>query len=248
MGKKRKQKRKQKQTSWFRILCGCLLAGVVLLTSKEAPVWEEISSESVSVWVNGYEVLPYTGIPFVEVNDNVPFFEEEEMSVISYEYYSPLDALGRCGVCEASISVDIMPTGERGKIGNVRPSGWKQEKYAGLVEGNYLYNRCHLIGYQLTDENANPQNLITGTRYFNVEGMLPFENQVAEYVRETQNHVMYRVTPVFEGDNLVASGVLIEAKSVEDDGEGVQFCVYCYNVQPGIQIEYSDGSSMLAEG
>lgn len=194
------------------------------------------------------EGLPaYTGDMFTVINDNVPYFTPEEMTVLSYEYYSPLDELGRCGVCVASIGRDIMPTEERGDIGNVKPSGWNQAKYTGVVDGAYLYNRAHLIGHQLTGEDANVCNLITGTRYFNTEGMLPFENMVADYIKETGNHVMYRVTPVFEGDNLVATGVLMEAKSVEDDGEGVLFCVYCYNVQPGINIDYSDGSSALTD-
>ena len=190
---------------------------------------------------------PYEGEMFVVIHDNVPYFTEEEMTTISYEYYSPLDELERCGPCVASIGQDIMPTQERGDIGHVKPSGWKQAKYTGVVDGSYLYNRAHLIGHQLTGEDANVCNLITGTRYFNTEGMLPFENMVADYVKETGNHVMYRVTPVFEGDNLLATGVLMEAKSVEDDGEGVLFCVYCYNVQPGIYIDYSDGTSTLQE-
>lgn len=193
-------------------------------------------------------MLPeYKGQPYAAVNNNIPFFEDDELTAQSYESYVSLDRLGRCGVCVASVGRDIMPTEKRGEIGNVKPSGWKQEKYAGLVDGNFLYNRSHLIGFQLTGENANEKNLITGTRHFNVEGMLPFENMVADYVKETGNHVLYRVTPIFEGNNLVASGVLMEAKSVEDNGEGVLFCVYAFNVQPGITIDYSDGSSWLSE-
>ena len=190
------------------------------------------------------EIPAYSGQAYVEVNGNIPYFEDSELSAESYEYYSELDLLGRCGVCMASIGQDIMPTEERGEIGGVRPSGWHTVKYPGIIDGNYLYNRCHLIGYQLAGENANTKNLITGTRYMNTEGMLPFENMVADYVSETNNHVMYRVTPVFEGDNLLSDGVLMEAKSVEDNGAGVLFNVFCYNVQPGIIINYENGESM----
>lgn len=192
------------------------------------------------------ETAPYTGDPYSVVNDNVPFFSEEDLTDVSYESYSPLDSLGRCGAACASVGVDLMPTEERGSIGQVKPSGWQTVKYD-IVDGNYLYNRCHLIGYQLSGENANEQNLITGTRYLNVEGMLPFENMVADYVKETENHVLYRVTPVFQGDNLVASGVLMEGKSVEDSGGDILFCVYVYNVQPGIAIDYATGESTLSE-
>ena len=164
------------------------------------------------------------------------------MSTEAREFYSELDLLGRCGVVEAVLGIELMPTEDRGSIGQVKPSGWKTVKYDN-VEGKYLYNRCHLIGFQLSGENANEKNLITGTRYMNMEGMLPFENMVADYIRETKNHVMYRVTPVFEGDNLVAYGVQMEAKSVEDDGEGICFNVFAYNVQPGIKIDYATGES-----
>ena len=187
----------------------------------------------------------YSGEPYVAVNGNIPYFADSELTDISYESYSDLDSFGRCGVCVASVGQDIMPTEERGSIGSVKPTGWRTVKYNGIVDGNYLYNRCHLLGYQLTAENANVKNLITGTRYMNVDGMLPFENMVADYVQETNNHVLYRVTPIFEGDNLVASGVLMEAESVEDEGDGILFCVYCYNVQPGVVISYADGSSEL---
>ncbi len=188
----------------------------------------------------------YSGSPYVAINNNIPYFTDSDLTTTSFEDYSNLDSLGRCGVCTASVGRDIIPTEERGSIGLIKPSGWHTVKYNGIIDGNYLYNRCHLIGYQLTGENANLQNLITGTRYLNVEGMLPFENMVADYVKETNNHVMYRVTPVFEGDNLVASGVLMEAKSVEDSGNGVLFCVYCYNVQPQISIDYATGESTLS--
>lgn len=187
-------------------------------------------------------VPAYDGKAYVAVNDNVPFFTEEELSSTSYETYGELDPLGRCTVCVASVGQDLMPVEERGNIGMVKPTGWHTVKYD-FVDGKYLYNRCHLIGYQLTGENANEKNLITGTRYLNIEGMLPFENMVADYVKETNQHVMYRVTPVFEGDNLLAAGVLMEGKSVEDNGEGVLFCVFAYNVQPGVSIDYATGES-----
>ena len=184
--------------------------------------------------------------PYVTVNDNVPYFSEDDLTTEAFEDYSELDALGRCQVAYANICKEIMPAEERGGIGMIRPSGWHTVKYD-IIDGKYLYNRCHLIGYQLAGENANEKNLITGTRYLNVVGMLPFENMVADYVNETDNHVLYRVTPVFEGDNLVADGVRIEAESVEDKGEGIRFHVYCYNVQPGITINYATGDSWLAE-
>ena len=189
------------------------------------------------------ETIPeYSGNPYVELNGNVPYFTDEELSTTAFELYSELDALGRCGAAYANVCKEIMPTEERGSIGMVKPTGWHTVKYDCITD-RYLYNRCHLIGYQLAGENANEKNLITGTRYMNVDGMLPFENEVADYVNDTDNHVLYRVTPVFSGNNLLASGVIIEAKSVEDNGAGVQFNVYCYNVQPGISIDYTDGQS-----
>lgn len=184
--------------------------------------------------------------PYVVINENIPEFDEKDFTTKSFENYSELDSLGRCGVALANVGIDIMPTEERGTIGNVKPTGWHTIRYE-IVDGKYLYNRCHLIGYQLTGENANNKNLITGTRYLNVEGMLSFENEVAEYVRETENHVLYRVTPVYEGDNLLASGVQMEAESVEDRGEGVEFNVYVYNNQPGIEIDYATGESKIIE-
>lgn len=186
----------------------------------------------------------YDGKAYVAVNNNEPFFTDSDMTTTAFENYSDLDSLGRCGVAYANICRDIMPTEERGKIGMIKPSGWHTVKYD-VIKDRYLYNRCHLIGYQLAGENANPKNLITGTRYLNVEGMLPFENLVADYVNNTGNHVLYRVTPMFSGSNLVANGVLIEAKSVEDNGGGILFNVYCYNVQPGIGINYENGDSWL---
>ena len=188
------------------------------------------------------DIPAYAGSPFVEVNNNLPEFDEADMSKKSFERYSPLDYYGRCGVAYANIGRERMPLEERESISDVTPSGWVNKEYEG-IDGGYLYNRCHLIGYQLAEENANEKNLITGTRYLNVDGMLPFENKVAEYVHKTGNHVLYRVTPIFEGRNLVAAGVQMEAKSVEDNGAGVQFNVYCYNVQPGIEIDYATGES-----
>lgn len=186
----------------------------------------------------------YDGKAYVAVNNNEPFFMDSDMTTTAFENYSDLDSLGRCGVAYANICKDIMPTEERGKIGMIKPSGWHTVKYD-VIKDRYLYNRCHLVGYQLAGENANPKNLITGTRYLNVEGMLPFENLVADYVNNTGNHVLYRVTPMFSGSNLVANGVLIEAKSVEDNGGGILFNVYCYNVQPGVGINYENGDSWL---
>ena len=188
----------------------------------------------------------YSGEAWVTVNGNQPYFTSDDLTTQVFELYSPLDELGRCGVAYANVCQELMPTGERGEIGMIKPTGWHTVRYDDVVDGKYLYNRCHLIGYQLAGENANELNLITGTRAMNVDGMLPFENQVDDYVDETGNHVLYRVTPVFEGDNLVASGVLMEACSVEDGGAGLSFCVYCYNAQPGITIDYATGESWLS--
>lgn len=181
---------------------------------------------------------------YVVLNNNEPNFTKEDMVTESFESYSELDSLGRCGVAFANVGKDIMPTEERGSIGQVKPTGWHTIKYDN-VDGKYLYNRCHLLGYQLTGENANKKNLITGTRYLNIDGMLGFENMIADYVKETGNHVLYRVTPVFVGDELVCRGVQMEALSVEDNGEGVKFNVFAYNAQPGIEIDYATGDSTL---
>lgn len=192
------------------------------------------------------DVPPFSGEPYVVLQDNQPGFSQEDFTTDSFETYSSLDLLGRCGTAYANIGLDLMPTEERDSIGQVKPSGWQTVKYD-IVDGKYLYNRCHLIGYQLSGENANEQNLITGTRYLNVEGMLPFENMVADYVQETGNHVLYRVTPIFQGTELVARGVQMEALSVEDEGQGVSFNVYVYNVQPGVVIDYATGESQLGD-
>lgn len=211
------------------------------VTEETTPV--ETSGDS------GFDLLSipaYSGSPYTAVHNNEPYFTAEEMSTEAFETYSDLDSLGRCGVAYANVCMETMPTEKRGSISEVKPTGWHSVKYDN-VDGKSLYNRCHLIGYQLTAENANKQNLITGTRYLNVDGMLPFENMVADYVKETNNHVLYRVTPIFTGDHLVADGVLMEGYSVEDEGDGICFCVYAYNVQPGITIDYATGDSWLSE-
>lgn len=183
----------------------------------------------------------YSGTPYVVINNGKPSFSEKDKERV--EEYSELDKYGRCGTAFANVSKELMPTKPRESIREVRPSGWHTVKYEKIIEDRYLYNRCHLIAYKLAGENANEKNLITGTRYFNVEGMLPFEDEVADYVNATGNHVLYRVRPIFKGSDLVARGVQMEAESVEDNGKGVSFNVYCYNVQPGIRINYKDGSS-----
>lgn len=222
-----------------------------LITESESELTTEIETAAIAQTQPSTEItlsidsIPaYSGKPYITINDNVPKFLDSDLSISSYEYYSDLDELGRCGVAYACVGTDLMSTEERENIGSVKPTGWHTIKY-NVVDGNYLYNRCHLIGYQLSGENANIKNLITGTRYLNVDGMLPFENMVADYVKETNNHVMYRVSPIFEGNNLLVSGVQIEAKSVEDNGEGILFNVYCYNVQPNIEINYATGDSSL---
>ena len=223
----------------------CLLSGVLvlslLLSGCELGLPQE-NQQASAVSVSLEEVPAYSGSPYVELDGNLPGFSLEERTTDSFETYSTLDALGRCGPAYACIGQDLMPTEDRESISSVRPTGWVQAEYD-FVEGGSLYNRCHLIGFQLTGENANEENLITGTRYMNVEGMLPFENMVADYIKETGNHVLYRAIPIFEGENLVASGVVMEALSVEDEGEGVCFHVYVYNVQPGVEIDYATGES-----
>ena len=232
----------------IKLLVTGLLLSLTLLFGGCSP---DSSSESPSQTSDreasyNLESIPeYTGDPYVVINENVPFFTESNFTEEAFETYSDLDELGRCGAAFANVGKETMPTEERGQIGMIKPSGWQTVKYD-CVDGKYLYNRCHLIGYQLSAENANEKNLITGTRYLNVSGMLPFENKVADYIKNTGNHVLYRITPIYQGKNLVASGVLMEAQSVEDDT--IRFCVYCYNVQPGIQIDYATGKSSLAAG
>lgn len=189
----------------------------------------------------------YDQLPYITVNQNRPYYSVNATETTAFEFYSPLDDLGRCGYCEACIGQELMPTEKRESIGMVKPSGWQLARYDGIVDGNYLFNRCHLIGFQLTGENANVCNLITGTRYLNVTGMLPFENMTADYIKSTGNHVRYRVTPYFDNQNLVATGVLMEASSVEDSGLGLQFNVFCYNVQPRIFIDYTNGDNYLLD-
>ena len=213
-----------------------LLACLVLTACGAAPGAPVVSLE---------DIPAYDGRAYIEINGNRPFFTEDDLTEEAFEYYSPLDALNRCGTAYANVGVELMPTEERGSIGQVKPTGWQSAKYD-CVDGKYLYNRCHLIGFQLTGENANPENLITGTRYLNMEGMLPFENLVTDFVKETEEHVLYRVTPLFTGDNLVCDGVLMEGLSVEDGGGEIQFCVFAYNVQPGVDIDYATGESRLA--
>lgn len=224
-------------------LLACFIVGSGLwvsgCSSKNTADADEALSAS---WQADMVTLSYDGKPYVVINDNNPDFTEADMTTASFESYGELDGLGRCTTAFANIGKDLMPTEKRGSIGEVKPTGWQMAKYDN-VDGKYLYNRCHLIGYQLTGENANAKNLITGTRYLNVDGMLPFENMVADYIKETGNHVLYRVTPVFSGDNLVASGVHMEAESVEDNGDGILFNVYCFNAQPGIAIDYATGDS-----
>lgn len=215
-----------------------------IISNEETKVYKESNPENDKTLFN--ELPEYSGNPYIPINNNIPYFTENEMTKQSFEVYSDLDNYGRCGVAYANIGLDLMPSEERGQIGQIKPSGWHTIKYD-IVDGKYLYNRCHLIGYQLSGENANEKNLITGTRYMNVQGMLPFENIVADYVKETGNHVLYRVTPIYEEDNLVSNGVMMEAKSVEDDGEGILYNVFVYNVQPGIEINYSTGESWKIE-
>ena len=220
------------------------LPGVIILVVVLAFVWfsqknnQPVYSESIR------DVPAFSGEPYVVINGNKPEFTQEDMTTDSYEFYSPLDSFGRCGYTMACIGPDLMPTADRESISQVKPSGWVQAKYD-FVDGESLYNRCHLIGFQLTGENANERNLVTGTRYCNVQGMLPFENMVADYIHETGNHVLYRVTPVFNGDELVCRGIQMEAWSVEDEGEGICFHVYVYNEQPGVVIDYYSGESRL---
>ena len=242
--------RKLTQTLALLVLTLSLLLGGCAAPVQDAgSVSPSVPASSGTQTSASLDALPaYSGEPYVALNGNEPDFSADEITDTSFETYSPLDSLGRCGVAEASISTDLMPAqGEkRGSISEVKPSGWVTSKYD-FVDGKYLYNRCHLIGWQLTAENANRSNLITGTRYLNVDGMLPFENMVADYVKETGNHVMYRVTPIFDGDDLVAQGVQMEAYSVEDDGDGICFNVFCYNVQPGVEIDYATGENRLAD-
>ncbi len=237
---------KKNGTKIKRKILPLLLCCLFLMACADSALMEDGREQASGkeAFIDVSEIPEYSGEPYIEINGNEPDFPAEELKEQSFETYSELDDLGRCGAAYANVGRDLMPTEKRGNISQVKPSGWQSVQYDS-VDGGSLYNRCHLIGYQLSGENANEKNLITGTRYMNVEGMLPFENMVADYVKETDHHVLYRVTPVFDGDNLVADGVQMEALSVEDDGDGIAYNVFVYNVQPGIRIDYATGESTL---
>lgn len=239
-----RRKKKNNYNAFLFLIFISLLFYLLSFFQDELFSWAYPKAEEPTYIVS--DIPTYSGNNYIAINNNIPYFTEEEITSESFEYYSSLDYLGRCGVAKASIGQDLMPTEKRGSIGMVKPTGWHTVKYD-IVDGKYLYNRCHLIGYQLSAENANKENLITCTRQMNTKGMLDFENEVANYVKKTNNHVMYRVTPVYEGDNLLVKGVEIEALSVEDNGEGVKFNVFVYNVQDGIEIDYKTGASKLKE-
>lgn len=237
-----RRKRKKNLNKLLSVVFCFLLAYFIYYIHLE---YVNFKDNKINVSYSLENIPAYNGEAYVYLNDNVPTFTDEEKTLESFEYYSPLDNLGRCGVAFANVSKDTMPTEERESIGQIKPTGWHTVKYD-IVSGKYLYNRCHLIGYQLTGENANAKNLITCTRYMNATTMLQFETEVASYIEETKNHVLYRVTPYFEGDNLVATGVQMEAYSVEDNGE-LQFNIFVYNVEPGIKIDYATGDSKLED-
>lgn len=247
MNKREKKQLKKLIIGLIIIICASI---ITYISPKIENIEDNQTTKNISD-VSSFDLssIPeYTDNPYVYINNNIPNFREEEYTTKSFEKYSKLDDLGRCGVAYANICKEIMPKKDekRESISEIKPSGWKNVKYDGIIDGNYLYNRCHLIGWQLAGENANKQNLITGTRYMNVEGMLPFENLVDDYIEKNENnHVLYRVTPIFKEKNLVASGVQMEAYSIEDNGKGIQFNIYVYNVQPGIEINYLTGESKL---
>lgn len=236
-----KQLKKYKITITIVAVVLILVVGITAISALRKG-----TKSNVSVFSH-YDIPEYDSQVYTVLNNNVPYFNPDEYGAKVFEEYSDLDDYGRCGMAFANICQEIMPTEPRREIGQIKPSGWNQKKYPGVVDSEppYLYNRCHLIGFQLAGENDCEKNLITGTRFFNVEGMLPFENAVRNYVDETNNHVLYRVTPIYDGVNLVATGVNMEAWSVEDNGKGVSFNVFVYNVQPGVAIDYRDGSSKL---
>lgn len=250
------KKRKNKQKTWQIILEIVILIFVLIggYTTSNIESANNISSNNIENVTQNENVIidlgtipEYTSSPYVELNNNVPYFTEEDYTTEPFEKYSDWDKLGRSGVAYANVCKEIMPKEgeERGEIGNIKDlSGWVQKRYDNLIKDKYLYNRCHLIGWQLSAENDNKKNLITGTRYLNTEGMLNFENLTANYIKVNKNnHVLYRVTPIYEGDNKLASGVQMEAWSVEDNGKGIHFNVYCYNVQPGIVLDYATGEN-----
>lgn len=248
---KRRKERLFKMNRVQKIFLSLILAMSICFYGCSEPIFNDdtlIAEKDVTGEKDGItlDTLPeFSDTPYVELNENQPEFEEQEYTTEPFEEYSDLDEFGRCGVAYANICKEIMPTEKRGEIGMIKPSGWHTVKYD-IVDGKYLYNRCHLIGYQLAGENANEKNLITGTRYMNVQGMLPFEDSVDDYVDDTDNHVLYRVTPIYDGDNLVAKGVQMEGWSVEDNGEGICFNVFVYNNQPGVEIDYATGESRLS--
>lgn len=233
-------KKKRRRKKYALIICIFMLVLLALIVFIKIRKENNVTNRD---FLSNFEIPEYDGQPYVELNENKPFFEEKDMAKKVFEKYSELDYLGRCGVAYANLAKELMPTEERGSIGQIKPTGWHTVKYSDLIEGLYLYNRCHLIAWCLAGENANEKNLITGTRYMNIKAMLPLEEKVAEYIDKTGNHVLYRVTPIYEGKNLVASGVVMEAYSVEDRGRGICFCVYCFNVQPGVEIDYATGES-----
>lgn len=246
------KKRKNEQKIWqvileIAIVISVLIGGYITSNIESSDNDIENVTQNENIIIDLGTIPEYTSSPYVELNNNIPYFTEEDYTTEPFEKYSDWDKLGRSGVAYANVCKEIMPKeGEvRGEIGNIKDlSGWVQKKYDNLIKDKYLYNRCHLIGWQLSAENDNKKNLITGTRYLNTEGMLDFENLVANYIKTNKNnHVLYRVTPIFEGDNKLASGVQMEAWSVEDNGSGLHFNVYCYNVQPGIVIDYATGES-----
>jgi len=231
----------------FALIVLIIISGIEICENNDI-ITNNLDEENISdVYINIDDIPEFSDIPYVVINNNMPFFNENDYTTEAIEEYSDLDKFGRCGTAFANVCKEIMPKEKRGEIGNVKPSGWHTIRYDDLIEGKYLYNRCHLIGYQLAGENDNEKNLITGTRYLNVVGMLPFENKVANYVELTDNHVLYRVTPIFENENLVAKGVEMEAYSVEDQGKGICFNIFAYNNQPGIVINYVTGESSRKE-
>lgn len=252
-------KKRNNQKVWQIVTSVIILIGIVItgymehntedLEENKTNIENAVQNQKINFDLS--TIPEYTSSPYVELNNNIPYFTEEDYTTTSFEKYSEWDQLGRSGVAYANICKDIMPKEgeERGEIGNVKDlSGWIQKRYDDIIKDKYLYNRCHLIGWQLAGENANKQNLITGTRYLNTEGMLPFENMIADYIdNNSSNHVLYRVTPIYEGNNLLASGVQMEAWSVEDNGAGICFNIYCYNVQPGIIIDYATGESQAQQ-
>ena len=238
----RKQLKKRTTINATCVIVAIVLLGIVIVFHSLQTAKPSIL-ETGSYSAADFSIPQYSGIVYEEINGNIPFFQESDITTTAFEEYSPLDRLGRCGPAMACLGRETMPTEERGEIGMVRPSGWHTVRYDDLIEDKYLYNRCHLIAYSLSGENDNELNLITGTRYMNIDGMLPFEIEVIDYILDTSNHVLYRVTPCFFENDLVARGVLMEAYSVEDGGRGLSFNVFVFNVQPGINIDYRTGNS-----